>query len=157
MNTRETPWTGMRRHPCFEFARISSYPEQAGANLQHSPHLIISLLVWCLAIPLGILSRHGSVGAAFQVTLLNFGFTGLLGLFLVAGSGEYARMAQIKDSTISGLHELRLVSIPLFLPRVYDGVVAEHWHYVQRTGDTGHLLVRMTVVGAVSVTLAHLS
>jgi peptidoglycan/LPS O-acetylase OafA/YrhL len=119
--------------------------------------LIISFLTWCFAIPLGILSRQTSVGAAFQVTLANFSFTGLLGLFLVVGSGEHAKMVQIAILQFLGYISYGLYLFHVFLLRTYDRVVVEQWRYVQRAGDIGHLVVRMVVVGALSVTLAYLS
>lgn len=119
--------------------------------------LTISFLAWCFTIPLGILSRQTAVGAAFQVTLLNFGFTGLLLLFLVVGSGEYAKMVQISVLQFLGYISYGLYLFHTFLLSMYDKVVAARWHYVQRAGDIGHLLVRMAVVGALSVALAYLS
>lgn len=119
--------------------------------------LTLSLLAWCFAIPLGILSRQTAVGAAFQVTLLNFGFTGLLLLFLVVGAGEYARLVQISVLQFLGYISYGLYLFHTFLFWMYDKVVAARWHYLQRAGDIGHLLVRMVVVGALSVALAYLS
>lgn len=119
--------------------------------------LVLSLLAWCFAIPLGILSRQSSFGASFQVSFLNFGFTGLLGLFLAIGSGERAKMVQITALQFLGYISYGLYLFHFFLLRMYDRIVAERWSYIQRPGDMGHLLLRMLVVGALSVILAYLS
>jgi peptidoglycan/LPS O-acetylase OafA/YrhL len=122
-----------------------------------SAALILSSLAWCCAIPLGILSRDTPVGAALQITLVNVGFTGLLGLFLVAGSGESAKMVQIPILQFLGYLSYGLYLFHLFLFQMYDRVLAEKWHYVQAPNDMGHLLARMAVVGAVSVAAAYVS
>jgi peptidoglycan/LPS O-acetylase OafA/YrhL len=119
--------------------------------------LIGSLLVLCCAIPVGILSIHRPVGAAFQPTLLNFWFTGLLGLFLAAGSGEYAKLVQIKFLQFLGYISYGLYLVHGFILQMYDKIAAREWGYVQLPDDIGHLMVRMAVVGTLSVAAAYLS
>jgi len=114
-------------------------------------------VLMCITIPAGILSIQRPVGAAFQPTLLNFCFTGLLGLFLAAGSGEYAKLVQIKFLQFLGYISYGLYLFHEFVLTMYDKAAASEWHYVQATNDVGHLLARMLVAGAVSVTAAFVS
>ena len=119
--------------------------------------LIGSLVVLCCAIPVGILSIHRPVGAAFQPTMLNFGFTGLLGLFLAVGSEEYAKLVRIKFLQFLGYISYGLYLVHGFILQMYDKVVARELHYLQLPDDVGHLLMRTVVVGMLSVIAAYVS
>jgi peptidoglycan/LPS O-acetylase OafA/YrhL len=129
-----------------------SKPAQSSGAL-----LIGSLAVFCCAIPVGILSIHRPVGAAFQPTILNFGFTRLLGLFLAAGSREYAKLVRVKFLQFLGYISYGLYLVHGFILQMYDKVVARELHYLQLPDDVGHLLVRMLVVGTLSVIAAYVS
>ncbi|HTB95039.1 MAG TPA: acyltransferase [Candidatus Sulfotelmatobacter sp.] len=119
--------------------------------------LLGGLVLMCITIPAGILSIQRPVGVAFQPTLLNFCFTGLLGLFLAAGSGEYAKLVHIKFLQFLGYISYGLYLFHDFVLRLYDRIVAREWHYVQSTNDIGHLLARTLVAGAVAVMAAYVS
>ncbi len=115
-----------------------------------------SLVAWCVGVPLGILSRQGWVGAAFQMTVLNAGLTGILGLVLLAGSGEYHRLVENRFLQFLGYISYGLYLVHILAFWCFDVAVTGHIGNVP-ANRPGYLLTRTMVVGICSVTVAYLS
>lgn len=121
--------------------------------------LVVSFAVWCLAIPLGILARKGNyIGAALQVTPLNVGFTGLLGLFLLVGTSRWKSMVLLRPLRYLGYISYGLYLIHLLVFNGYDYMLRKFWPgFPEVAGKLPALCIRFFTVLAVAIALAHLS
>ena len=118
--------------------------------------LIFSTVSWFCLMPLGIQSRETGIGAAFQISIVNFAFTGLLGIFLHLGSGKHAPLVQIKPLRFLGYVSYGWYLIHDFFNHVYDRVMMAAG-FAHGANHIGALLIRLFVVGGVSLGVAYLS
>jgi peptidoglycan/LPS O-acetylase OafA/YrhL len=121
--------------------------------------LSVAIVLWFCLVPFGILSRRTDIGVAFQVSLVNVAFTGLLGIFLYIGSGPRAPWVQMKPLLFLGYISYGWYLIHYAALKTYDQIMI-HWG-VQVPGEgpkhIGDALTKMIVVGLVSIGAAYLS
>jgi len=108
-------------------------------------------------IPLGILSRETGLGAALQISIVNFAFTGLLGIFLYLGSGEHAHLVQIKPLQFLGYISYGWYLIHDFFIHLWDRVLAISGIRVNGPNHIGGVFIRMVIVGCLSIAVSYLS
>jgi peptidoglycan/LPS O-acetylase OafA/YrhL len=83
--------------------------------------LILGATLLCaLGVPFGILTRTRLLGAAFQYTLISVFFSGVLLLFLLLGTGPYARITHNKTLRFFGYISYGLYLVHLMVFRLYD-------------------------------------
>ena len=83
--------------------------------------LILGTLVLCgLGAPFGLLTRNRLLGAALQYTVISIFFGGVLLLFLLLGTGPYARIIQNKTLRFFGYISYGLYLVHLMVFRLYD-------------------------------------
>jgi peptidoglycan/LPS O-acetylase OafA/YrhL len=87
--------------------------------------IAIGLILWPLALcglgaPFGILTRNRLLGAALQYTLISILFSGVLLLFLLLGTGPYARITHNKTLRFFGYISYGLYLVHLMVFRLYD-------------------------------------
>jgi peptidoglycan/LPS O-acetylase OafA/YrhL len=121
--------------------------------------LIVSSLFLALAgEPFGIIDRTRLLGAAFQWTLLNLLFAGVVLLVLLVGSSEKKRYVNIAMLRFVGYISYGLYLNHLLAFRMYDRIGR---HYLpQLIPTSGHfelVLLRFAVAGGAAVFVAYLS
>jgi len=83
--------------------------------------LILGAIVLCgLGAPFGILTRNRLLGAALQYTVISIVFSGILLLFLLLGTGRYARITRNKTLRFFGYISYGLYLVHLMVFRLYD-------------------------------------
>jgi peptidoglycan/LPS O-acetylase OafA/YrhL len=115
-------------------------------------------------------SRDGALGSALQVTPWNFGFAGLLLVFLLVGTGEHKRLVdrpvlRFFGEISCGLYLWHMLvfdaydsTVSRFLPKFaggagYDAVL----NVVTTHSSFGLLCIRFVVAGALSILVAYVS
>ncbi len=93
--------------------------------------IAIGFLIAVAGFPFGILTRMNPVGAAFQWVPWHFGLAGLLGIFVVAGSGRWKRIVAPRILTFVGAISYGLYLYHLFFWIAYQWV-AKHTGFEQR-------------------------
>ncbi len=116
-------------------------------------------VMWVACIPFGILQRQGTpIGAALQITPWNMGFTGLLGLFLLAGTSRWRGLVLWPAFRYLGRISYGLYLIHLLVFDAYDAVVYRLSSQVHVTSGTfSALCIRFVVATCGAVAVAHIS
>jgi peptidoglycan/LPS O-acetylase OafA/YrhL len=118
---------------------------------------LLAIAIWILGLPYGILTRQTPTGAAMQVVPWHFAFTGLLGLFLLVGTGPWKAIVQIRALRFLGKISYGLYLIHLLVFEVFDHATACYWKYQGAISPFQWLTLRLIFAGGFSVLLAFLS
>ena len=98
------------------------------------------------------------LGAAFQWTLLNLFFAGVLLLFLLAGTGPHKRYVNLRSLRFLGYISYGLYLDHLLAFRMYDRICRRYApQWVPSNGHFGLVLLRFTIAGAGAIAVAYLS
>lgn len=109
-------------------------------------------------LPLGIMTRMRPVGTALQSTPMNLAFTGLLGCFLLAGSGPWKGFVNSRVLRFLGYISYGLYLIHLLVFSGYDRLVAHIAPGMSESlGLSGALWVRFFAAGSAAVAISTLS
>lgn len=127
--------------------------------------LQLSLIFFALAVfltlvgwPYGITTRKTAIGAALQWTPWNFIFTGLLGLFLLAGTSRWKAYVVPPILLFFGRVSYGLYLLHLLFFRAYDRLLPRIApQTLLNLGSWGALWVRFAIAGAAGVAGAYLS
>jgi peptidoglycan/LPS O-acetylase OafA/YrhL len=109
-------------------------------------------------LPFGIMTRMRPVGMALQSTPMNLAFTGLLGCFLLAGSGPWKGLVNSRVLRFLGYISYGLYLIHLLVFSGYDQIVARIAPGMnENLGLSGALWVRFFVASSAAVAISTLS
>jgi len=120
--------------------------------------LASSVLLAGFGQPFGMLTRNRLLGASLQWTTINVFFSGVLLLFLVAGSGTAKRFVDIPALRFLGYISYGLYPDHLLAFRIYDRIFRHYWPGL--TPSNGHfelVLLRFAVGGGAAIGAAYLS
>ncbi len=118
---------------------------------------LVPLLV-ILGAPYGILSRQRALGAAFQLTLINTFFAGLLLLFLMLGTSSAKHLVNSRVLQFFGYISYGLYLVHPMLFRVYDKATRIFWPWMQPSvGHFGLIVVRFALVGGAAIGSSYIS
>ena len=115
---------------------------------------LLALLGW----PYGITTRKTAIGAALQWTPWNFAFTGLLGLFLLAGTSRWRSYVAPPLLLFFGRISYGLYLVHILFFHAYDRLlprIAPQSFLI--LGTWGALWARFAIAGAAGVACAYLS
>jgi peptidoglycan/LPS O-acetylase OafA/YrhL len=120
--------------------------------------IAIGLAIAVVGVPIGITTRMNPVGEALQWVPWQFGLAGLLGIFVVAGSGKWRGLVAPRILTFFGAISYGLYLYHLLFSMAYQWAARrtgfeQHWNLDlwQRT------LVAMTVSSTGAVVFSYLS
>lgn len=120
--------------------------------------LVLAASVGLAGKPFGILTQSRWLGAAFQHTLIAAFFSGILLLFLLAGTGPGKRYVNNAALQFLGYISYGLYLIHLLIFRLYDKVCRHFWpSLVPSDKHFGLVVLRFAVAGGVAVGVAYLS
>jgi len=120
--------------------------------------LASGILLGVLGWPLGIATRERLPGAALQHTTINIFFTGVLLLFLLAGSGSRRHYVNNPMLRFFGYISYGLYLDHLLAFRMYDRVCARYWPGLVPSDERFELvLLKFALAGGVAVGVAYLS
>lgn len=120
--------------------------------------LIVSGSAGLAGKPFGILTQTRWLGAAFQHTLIAVFFTGILLLFLLAGSGPGKRYVNNAAMQFLGYISYGLYLMHLLIFRLYDKACRQFWPSLAPSDfHFGLVVLRFAVAGVIAVALAYLS
>jgi peptidoglycan/LPS O-acetylase OafA/YrhL len=116
------------------------------------------LLIALAGLPFGIQSRMNPVGEALQWVPWNFWFGGVLGVFLLAGSGAYKKWVAPKSLIFFGQISYGLYLYHLFVFQFYAWT-SKRTGFETRLGFSlwTRTWARMICAGLAAITLAYLS
>ena len=117
-----------------------------------------AIFITIAGYPFGILTRRTAIGEALQYVPWNFFFAGLLGFFLLLGSGPWRRLVALSPMIFFGQISYGLYLYHLMVFRSYDWIIT-------KTGIPGwiHLSLwnqvwtRMLIAGGAATFAAYLS
>jgi peptidoglycan/LPS O-acetylase OafA/YrhL len=119
---------------------------------------LVAVLVTAAGYPFGITTRRTMLGEALQVTPWNFGFTGLLGLFLLVGTSRWKRLVTSEILLFFGRISYGLYLYHLLVFTAYDRFVARFAsQVVANLSSWQNLWLRFTIVGLIAVVISYLS
>jgi peptidoglycan/LPS O-acetylase OafA/YrhL len=120
--------------------------------------LIAGAMVAGAGLPFGIVTRMRPVGTALQSTPLNFGFTAMLGFFLLLGTGPLKALVNSRVLRFFGHISYGLYLIHLLVFVGYDRLAV---HLAPRMetnlGRWGALWVRFFFAGLAAIAISYLS
>jgi len=121
--------------------------------------LILSgMLLAAAGQPFGIMGRARVMGAALQWTLLNLLFSGVLLLFLLAGTSEHRRSVNLRPLRFLGYISYGLYLDHLLAFRMYDRICRRYApQWIPSNGHFGLVIVRFAVAGGGAILVAYLS
>jgi peptidoglycan/LPS O-acetylase OafA/YrhL len=121
--------------------------------------LILGTLVLCgLGAPFGLLTRNRLLGAALQYTVISIFFGGVLLLFLLLGTGPYARIIQNKTLRFFGYISYGLYLVHLMVFRLYDQFCHRFSPaLLPRDNHLELVFLRFVAAGGAAVLLAYIS
>jgi peptidoglycan/LPS O-acetylase OafA/YrhL len=118
----------------------------------------VSLLAALAGQPFGILTRNRLLGAAFQLTLINLFFAGVLLFFLLAGTSSAKRYVNSSILRFFGYISYGLYLDHLLAFRMYDRICRNFRPQLLPTNYHFELvLLRFAVAGGAAVAIAYLS
>ena len=108
--------------------------------------------------PFGITGRARLLGAAFQWTLLNLFFAGVLLLFLLLGTGPRKRYVNLRPLQFLGYISYGLYLDHLLAFRMYDRI-CKHYapQWIPTNDHFGLVLLRFAIAGGGAIAVAYLS
>lgn len=117
-----------------------------------------SVLAAVVGAPFGILTRNRLLGAALQLSTVNFFFAGVLLLSLLAGSGSGKRFVDIGVLRFLGYISYGLYLDHLLAFRMYDRF-CRHFvpQWIPSSGHFGLVLLRFVLAGGAAMGVAYLS
>ncbi len=108
--------------------------------------------------PFGILTRQSLLGAAFQSTLVNTFFVGLLLLFLLLGTSSWKQLVNSSVLRFFGYISYGLYLVHPMIFRVYDKMTRMFWPWMQPSvGHFGLIEIRFVVAATAAVGLSYMS
>jgi peptidoglycan/LPS O-acetylase OafA/YrhL len=111
-----------------------------------------------LGAPLGILTRNGLLGAAFQHSVIHIIFTGMLLVFLLVGSSRWRGWVNIGWLQFFGYISYGLYLIHLLAFRLYDRLCRAFVPSLLPTsGRFDLVMLRFTVSAGAAIAIAYLS
>jgi peptidoglycan/LPS O-acetylase OafA/YrhL len=115
--------------------------------------------VFCGGIPLGITTRHASIiGASLQEVPWNFAFVGVVGLFLVLGTGKWKALVVPKPLLFFGRISYGLYLIHFLMFDEYDAVATRYFpHLVPSQGQLSLLWIRFLIASTGAILIAWIS
>lgn len=118
----------------------------------------IAAVVEIGGIPLGVASRRNAIGAALQPTSWNIAFTGLLGVFLLLGTGPWKKLVTPRILRFFGEISYGLYLIHYGVIQQYNRLIMR-WRpeFAMRVNPFAGLWLCFLVAGSLSVLLAFLS
>ena len=132
--------------------------------------LAIGVAMLAFGLPFGIATRDGALGSALQVTPWNFGFAGLLLVFLLVGTSEHKRLVdrpvlRFFGEISYGLYLWHMLvfdaydsAVSRFLPQFAGGSGYDAVRDVTTTHSSfGLLCIRFVIAGTLSVLVAYVS
>lgn len=120
--------------------------------------LAASIVIWTFGTPFGILTRQKPLGAALQVVPWHLAFTALIGLFLLAGTSNYARFVRWRPLRFFGEISYGLYLVHLLAFDGYDWLIQRYGlQPISAFGPFGALTLRFLCAGAAATLLAYLS
>ena len=133
-------------------------------KIQRNTLRIFSLLLTGLAIlilfaglPFGIFTRQTPVGVALQVMPIHLTCTGLLGLFLLLGTGPHRAIVRSQILRFLGGISYGLYLIHLLIFELCDRAIPHFWKDAAVTSSFQLLILRLLAAGGVSIGIAFLS
>lgn len=108
-------------------------------------------------IPFGIMTRKTATGAAMQIVPWHFAFTGLLGIFLLIGTGKWKQLVQPRSIRFLGEISYGLYLIHVLIFQLVDWTAARYWKNQIFASSFQWLILRLIVAGSVSILVAFLS
>jgi peptidoglycan/LPS O-acetylase OafA/YrhL len=124
-----------------------------------SSAILAAIVIWLGGIPFGILDRQGTpVGAALQVVPWNFGFTGLLGLFLLLGTSKWKAVVLLPALRYFGRISYGLYLVHLLTFDAYDMAIRRFLpHLGLFLGTFPSICTRFLSATCAAVAIAHIS
>jgi peptidoglycan/LPS O-acetylase OafA/YrhL len=120
--------------------------------------LLAGAIVALVGLPFGITTRMKLVGTALQTTPMNLAFTGLLGIFLLAGTSKWKTYVNFRFLRFLGYISYGLYLIHLLVFVGYDRLVARlALGFEVHLGLWGAVWLRFLVAGMASVAISYLS
>ena len=120
--------------------------------------LASSVLLARTGQPFGMLTRNRLLSTSLQWTTINVFFSGVLLLFLVAGSGAAKRFVDIPALRFLGYISYGLYLDHLLAFRMYDRVLRHYWPgLMPSNGHFELVLLRYAVGGGAAIGVAYLS
>jgi peptidoglycan/LPS O-acetylase OafA/YrhL len=120
--------------------------------------LASSFLLAVLGQPFGMLTRNRLLGASLQWTTINIFFSGVLLLFLVAGSGTGKRYVNNPLLRFLGYISYGLYLDHLLAFRMYDRILRHYWPgLMPSNGHFELVLLRFAVGGGAAIGVAYVS
>lgn len=117
----------------------------------------LSIAIWLLGVPYGILTRQTAVGAALQVVPWHFVFAGTVGIFLLIGTGRWRNIVQNAVLRFLGEISYGLYLSHLLVFDLFDHLSTRYWKQQNAFAPFSWLLIRMTIAGSVAILVAYLS
>ena len=119
--------------------------------------VVIAMGIWALGFPFGIATRQRAIGAAFQVVPWHLIFMALIGGFLLVGSSPWTRWVTPRFLTFFGRisYGLYLYHLSFFWGSAW--LVTHCFAHRLEIDPFGGLLVRVVLVGGISVVFSYLS
>jgi peptidoglycan/LPS O-acetylase OafA/YrhL len=118
----------------------------------------IALFLAIAGQPFGITGRARLLGAAFQWTLLNLFFAGVLLLFLLLGTGPRKRYVNLRPLQFLGYISYGLYLDHLLAFRMYDRI-CKHFapQWIPTNGHFNLVMLRFAIAGGGAIVAAYLS
>jgi peptidoglycan/LPS O-acetylase OafA/YrhL len=116
-----------------------------------------AVLLWLVGMPFGILTRQRAFGAALQVTPWNIAFAGLLGIFLVVGTGSWRFLVVPRPLCFFGEISYGLYLIHILIFDTYDGLMGRYFPTLKHGTGFGALWLRFFCAASVATLLAYAS
>jgi peptidoglycan/LPS O-acetylase OafA/YrhL len=118
---------------------------------------VFATAIFMAGLPFGIMTRQTPTGAALQVVPWHFAFTGLLGFFLLIGTGKWKYLVQPRSIRFLGEISYGLYLIHVLIFQLLDWAAARYWKNQILASSFQWLLLRLILAGSVSILLAFLS
>jgi peptidoglycan/LPS O-acetylase OafA/YrhL len=119
--------------------------------------ILLSIGIWIIGIPYGILSRKTSVGMALQIVPWQVFFVALLGIFLLIGSSERRSIVQVSVLRFFGEISYGLYLIHLLIFEGFDWIAKRYNIPGIGWGKLSDLIFRFGYVCCTAILLAYLS
>ena len=117
----------------------------------------LAITIWILGLPYGILTRQTATGAAMQVVPWHFVFTGLLGFFLLIGTGPWRGLVQIRALRFLGEISYGLYLVHVLVFEVFDHTTARYWKHQITISLFQWVVLRLIITGGIAILIAFLS